>query len=337
MSETNQPSSPLEGIHHVTAITGDPQGNIDFYTGVLGLRLVKLTVNFDDPGSYHFYYGDAMGHPGTILTFFAWPGAPRGRQGTGQVAAIAFSIPTSALGYWVERLAARGISTEGPIVRFGTPGGAKTLAFNDPDGLALELVTHPAAESRLGWTAWTDGPIPETEAIRGIHGVTLWETSSEHTAAFLAQALGFRSLEVEGAVSRYAVGAGGPGAELDLRVTPESGRGIVASGTVHHVAWRTSSDTDQRNWREELLTRGRRDVTEVLDREYFHSIYFREPGGVLFEIATDPPGFTIDEPIETLGTTLRLPPWLEPQRKEIERHLPTVRLPGGIQSPPTAS
>ena len=162
MSEMNQPSS-LEGIHHVTAITGEPQRNIDFYTGVLGLRLVKLTVNFDDPGSYHFYYGDAMGHPGTILTFFAWPGAPRGRQRTGQVAAVAFSIPASALGYWTQRLAGEGIATEGPVERFGTPGGAQTLSFNDPDSLPLELVTHPTAPAQSEWTAWREGPIPERE------------------------------------------------------------------------------------------------------------------------------------------------------------------------------
>jgi glyoxalase family protein len=334
MSDANPQSSPLEGIHHVTAITGDPQGNIDFYSGVLGLRLVKLTVNFDDPGSYHFYYGDAVGHPGTILTFFAWPGAPRGRQGTGQVGSIAFSIPANALGYWVERLAGEGIAVEGPTERFGALGGDRALAFKDPDGLALELVTHPAADARSGWTAWTGGPVPEAEAIRGIHGITVWETSAEHTAAFLTRTLGFRSLEAEGAVSRYAVGAGGPGAELELRALGTSGRGIVASGTVHHVAWRTPSDAVQLQWQEELLSRGRRDVTQVMDREYFHSIYFHEPGGVLFEIATDPPGFTVDEPLEKLGTSLRLPPWLESQRQEILQILPAVRLPGGTQSPP---
>jgi glyoxalase family protein len=336
MSETSQPSSPLEGIHHVTAITGDPQGNIDFYTGVLGLRLVKLTVNFDDPGSYHFYYGDAMGHPGTILTFFAWPGAPRGRQGTGQIAAIAFSIPANALGYWVERLAGKGISVEGPTERLAAQSGARTLAFMDPDGLPLELVSHPAAEARSDWTAWVQGPVPEAEAIRGLHSVTLWETSAEQTAAFLARNLGFRPLEAEGTVSSYALGAGGPGTLLDLRVMPDSRRGIVASGTVHHVAWRTPSDADQVSWQEDLLVRGRHDVTQVLDREYFHSIYFHEPGGILFEIATDPPGFTVDEPFETLGTTLRLPPWLESQRQEIERHLPSLRLPDGTQSPSKA-
>jgi glyoxalase family protein len=334
MSETNPESTPLEGIHHVTAITGQPQRNLDFYTGVLGLRLVKLTVNFDDPGAYHYYYGDAVGHPGTILTFFAWPGVARGRQGTGQVASIAFSIPDSALGYWVERLAGQGISLEGPTQRLGTQGGAQTLAFKDPDGLALELVTHPAAQERADWLAWAGGPIPEAQAIHGLHGITLWESASEQTAAFLTRSLGFRQLEAEGIVSRYAVGGGGPGAQLELRVARESGRGIIAAGTVHHVAWRTPSDTDQASWRQALLTRDRRDVTPVLDREYFHSIYFREPGGVLFEIATDPPGFTVDEPFDNLGTSLRLPPWLEPQREEIERHLPTVHLPGGIQSPP---
>ena len=320
-------TAPLPGIHHVTAIASDPQRNVDFYTGVLGLRLVKLTVNFDDPGAYHLYYGDAVGHPGTLLTFFAWPGAPQGRQGTGQVASTAFSIPPGALDYWVERLNGRGIAVEGPTSRFGAQGGEQVLALTDPDGLLLELVAHPAAHERPGWQK---GPVPAEHAIRGLHGVTLWEAGYEHTATFLTETLGFRLLAEEGSVFRYGVGAGGPGALVDVRCAPDLGRGVVAVGTVHHVAWRTPSDADQRAWRQTIAGSGR-DVTPVLDRQYFHSIYFHEPGGVLFEIATDPPGFTIDEPADELGTHLKLPPWLEPRRARLERLLPPLRLPGVAQ------
>jgi catechol 2,3-dioxygenase-like lactoylglutathione lyase family enzyme len=307
-------STDLLGIHHVTAITSDTQRNVDFYTGLLGMRLVKVTVNFDDPGSYHLYYGDEIGHPGTILTFFAWPGAPRGRPGTGQLSAVAFTIPQTSLDYWSQRLRSGGIQHQGP----STSLGESVLLLHDPDGMAIQLVAHPRAQERPGWPG---GPIPAEHAIRGVHGVTVWEEGYEHTARHLTETLGFHLVAEEQNVSRYEVGAGGPGALITVRCAPEFPRGTIAAGSIHHVAWRTATDAQQQTWREVLSSQGE-NVTPILDRQYFHSIYFREPGGVLFEIATDPPGFTIDEPVEHLGSQLKLPPWLEPARKEIEQDLP---------------
>ncbi len=312
-------NTDILGIHHVTAIAGDPQRNIDFYTGVLGLRLVKLTVNFDDPGSYHLYYGDEQGHPGTLLTFFAWPGVPKGRQGTGQVTVTSFSIPQGSVDYWIERLSQQGVSSTGPASRFDET----VLSLHDPDGLALELVAHPQAELRPAWKA---GQVPAEHAIRGVHTVTLSEDGYERTAKLLTETMGFRLLGEENGVFRYAVGEQGPGAYVDVRCAPGLRRGHVAGGTVHHVAWRTPTDERELAWHG-VLAGLDLNVTPVLDRKYFHSIYFREPGGILFEIATDLPGFAVDEPVGQLGTHLELPPWLEPQRKEIEQALPALRLP----------
>jgi len=312
-------NTDILGIHHVTAIADDPQSNIDFYTGVLGLRLVKLTVNFDDPRSYHLYYGDELGHPGTILTFFAWPGVPRGRQGTGQVTVTSFSIPQGSVDYWIERLSQQGVSSAGPASRFDET----VLSLQDPDGLALELVAHPQAQLRPGWK---EGPVPAEHTIRGVHTVTLSEDGYERTAKLLTETKGFRLLGEENGVFRYAVGEQGPGAYVDVRCAPGLRRGHVAGGTVHHVAWRTPTDECELAWRG-VLAGLDLNVTPVLDRKYFHSIYFREPGGILFEIATDPPGFAVDEPVGQLGTHLELPTWLEPQRKEIEQALPALRLP----------
>jgi glyoxalase family protein len=312
-----EPSMP--GIHHITAITSDPQENIDFYMGLLGLRLVKLTVNFDDPGAYHLYFGDDVGRPGTILTFFAWPGAPRGRQGTGEITAIAFLVPEGSLSYWSEWLAARGLSVEGPITRFDE----QVLAFTDLDGLPLELVAHQRAAGRSGWS---DGPIPAEHAIRGFAGVTLSLAEHAPTAALLAEVMGFRALEEDAGRLRYQIGDDTQGARIDLLATHAARRGAMGAGTVHHIAWRTPDDEQQLIWRQTLLAHGLQ-VTPVRDRQYFHSIYYREPGGVLFEIATDPPGFTTDETPEELGTHLKLPPWLEPQRALLERQLPPVHLP----------
>ena len=311
-------SKDLLGIHHVTAIAGDPQRNVDFYTGVLGLRLVKLTVNFDDPRSYHLYYGDELGHPGTIMTFFAWPGVPQGRQGTGQVTVTSFSVPQASLDYWRERLSQRGVSSTGPTSRFDET----ILSLQDPDGLALELVAHPQVQR----PAWKEGPVPAEYAIRGMHAVTLSEDGYERTAKLLTETLGFRLLSQENNVFRYEVAGGEPGAYVDVRCAPGLRRGHVAAGTVHHVAWRTPTDERQQAWRE-VLAGLDLNVTPVLDRKYFHSIYFREPGGILFEIATDPPGFTVDEPVEQLGTRLELPTWLEPSREELEQVLPVLHLP----------
>ncbi len=323
----------IPGIHHITAIASDPQRNLDFYTQALGLRLVKLTVNFDDPGTYHFYFGDEAGRPGTILTFFPWARAPRGRRGTGQVTAISFSIPQEALAYWQERLASEGISTAQPQQRFDE----QVLAFPDPDGLQLELVAHPGAGARPGWAG---GSVPAEYAIRGFSGATLTVDDYELTADVLTRVLGFRLAGQEGQRYRYEVGESAgtqfpqaPAAEgadlarVDLVNAPELPQGQIAAGTVHHIAWRTPSDEQQLAWRAELQQAGLQ-VTPVRDRQYFHSIYFYEPNGILFEIATDPPGFATDETPETLGTHLKLPPWLEPQRATLENKLPRLRLPG---------
>lgn len=307
------------GIHHVTAIAGDPQCNVDFYTQILGLRLVKLTINYDDPSSYHFYYGDEAGSPGSILTFFAWPGGYRGRRGVAQATVASFSVPGGSLDYWKERFDRFEVLWEPPVARFGEA----VLVFYDPDGLKLELVAHPGAEERA---AWQGGPIPEPYALRGFHSVTLTERSAAPTAALLTETMGFRLVQEEGERSRYTVGESGAARIVDLVSLPETPRGVIGTGTVHHIAWRTPDDTQQEAWRA-YLTQQRYHVSPVMDRQYFHSIYYPEPGGVLFEIATDAPGFTADELLENLGTSLRLPDWLEPHRDAIQRGLLPLTLP----------
>lgn len=309
----------LLGIHHVTSIAGAPQRNVDVFAGLLGLRLVKLTVNFDDPGTYHLYYGDEVGRPGTAMTFFPWPHGRHGQIGTGQVTVTAFSVPAGALDYWIERFERAGIAFAGPTERFD----AEVLAFADPDGLQYELVAHAGAEER---PCWADGPVPAQYAVRGFHSVTLAVAGYERTAAVLTEVLGFRLVRQDGQRFRFAVGPGAAGALVDLLVQPDAPRGHVAVGTVHHVAFRTADDADQAAWRQHIAAAGFA-VTPVMDRQYFRSIYFREPGGVLFEIATDPPGFTRDESVAELGSRLRLPPWLEPHRAEVEGALPRLRLP----------
>lgn len=307
------------GIHHITAIASDPQRNLDFYAGTLGLRLVKLTVNFDDPGTYHLYYGDEIGRPGSLLTFFAWPGGQRGRQGTGQASVVAFAIRPASLGFWLERLLVHGLKYEGPTRRFDE----QVLALTDPDGLLLELVATPRA---TGITPWADGPLPPEHTIRGLHGMTLWEDGDTGSADFLVQTMGFEAGTEEGGVLRLQSSDSGVGAVVNLRRAPGFWRGAGGVGTVHHVAFRAASDQAQLEKRAEIEAQGR-DITPVIDRQYFHSVYFREPGGVLFEIATDAPGFLIDESRAELGTRLKLPPMYEPSREDIERVLPPVRLP----------
>jgi glyoxalase family protein len=307
------------GIHHVTAIAGEPQQNVDFYAGLMGLRLVKLTVNYDDPQTYHLYFGDELGHPGSLLTFFPWPGAPRGRKGAGQATTTSFSIPRGSVGYWVERLTGKKVRFQGPTDILGD----KVISFSDPDGLDLELVGRDGGERRSGWDR---GPVPQEHAIRGLFGVTLSEEGYERTASLLVETMGFRLVKEDGNRSRYEIGDGGPGATVDILCQPEAKSGLVSVGTVHHVAWRTPTDGEQREWREKLA-KARLNVTPVIDRKYFHSIYFREPGGVLFEIATDPPGFTVDESAEELGTRLVLPPELEEYRAALVDSLPSIKLP----------
>jgi glyoxalase family protein len=308
---------PISGIHHITAIASDPQRNLDFYTNVLGLRLVKRTVNFDDPGSYHFYFADELGSPGTILTFFAWPGAARGRPGAGQVTLTSFSIPEESVSFWENRLLLAGL----PVEKMGQRFGEEVLTFIDPDGLKLELIAGPIGRRGRNWTS---APVPSEHAINALHSVTLCEQGYEHTANVL-QTMGFRKVAEEGNRFRFEVGTGGAGTRADLLCASEAPFGRVAVGTVHHVAWRVADDDAQRLWRTHLV-KSNLDVTPVMDRCYFHSIYFREPGGVLFELATDPPGFAIDESPETLGEALKLPPWLERHRSQIEDALPYVEL-----------
>lgn len=321
MTEPTTPRMP--GIHHITAICGDPQRNVNFYVGLLGLRLVKKTVNFDDPGTYHLYYGDGLGSPGTIMTVFAWILPPtvqaNARQGTGQVTATPFWIPAASLDFWIDRLAAAGIDFDGPEERFGEP----VISLRDPDGLPLELVARPDGVLRA---PWNEGPVPLEHAIRGFAGATFSLNGYERTAKLLTETMGFRQVGSEGARFRFQVGEGNDAAMIDLLCQPEGEPGRMGVGAVHHIAWRARTGEEQREWRSVLAAAGL-DVTPVLDRNYFTSIYYREPGGVLFEIATDPPGFTVDESPESLGEQLKLPVWLEPRRERLEARLPALRLP----------
>jgi glyoxalase family protein len=307
------------GLHHVTAIATDPQRNVDFYLRTVGLKLVKQTVNFDAPDVYHLYYGDEAGNPGTLLTFFPWPGTPQGRHGTGQATVTSFSIPPASLGWWKDHLESDGIEVREAVSRLDEDA----LSFHDPDGLVIELVAHEGTDPA---PPWERSPIPEEHQIRGLYSITLCESGYEGTSELLTGTMGFRLVEEEGDRFRFDTHEGGPGARVDLLVQPEAPAGLVAAGTVHHVAWRAPDGEAQVDWRGQLVDRGT-NVTPIIDRQYFESIYFREPGGVLLEVATDPPGFAIDEPLLELGRHLRLPPWLEPSREDIENGLPGLKLP----------
>jgi glyoxalase family protein len=306
------------GIHHVTAIAREPQRNLDFYGGILGMRLVKLTVNYDDPGTYHLYYGDELGRPGSLLTFFPWTAGRPGRQGTGQTNGVGLAVPPASLGFWIERLLSRGVKYEGPTRRFEE----QVLAFTDPDGLMLELIATPRVNQVQGWP---DGPVPAEHAVRGVHAVTIWEDGDAGSAEFLTRTMGFRAKGEEQTRLRFESGQDGLGTVVDLRRAPGFWRGTDGVGTVHHVAFRAADDAEQHARHEELRRLGVA-VTDVRDRNYFRSIYFREPGGVLFEIATDGPGFTVDESAGQLGTTLKLPPQYESMRQRLELSLPPLRL-----------
>lgn len=310
---------PILGLHHVTAIAGEPQRVLDFYTEVLGLRLVKRTVNFDDPGTYHLYFGDQDGRPGSLLTFFPWPRSRRGRAGVGQASATAFAVPAAALAWWEKRLQAAAV----PVERVGKRFGADLLRAADPDGLRLELVGDAEAAT-TAHRPWSRASVPAEYAIRGFDSVTLCQQGFAATAAVLAQ-MGFRLAGEEGNRYRFVLGAGGAGARCDVQCSAEAPYGASGTGTVHHVAWRVDDDPAQRDWRAHLAGLGL-NVTPVIDRCYFRSIYFREPGGVLFELATDAPGFAVDESPAALGEQLQLPPWLEPERERIEKLLPPLTL-----------
>lgn len=318
---------PIHGIHHVTLIASDPQKNLDFYAGALALRFVKRTVNFDDPSTYHLYYGDDLGRPGTALTFFPWPGAAKGIHGSGQTAATAFSVPPGALGFWSDRLIGLGVSAAEPTRRLGE----NVLAFEDHDSTRLELVEVPGIER---FPFWARGGVPDKYAIRGFRSVTLAVEGYESTARLLTDTFGLLPTATsDGNRFRYEFAAPPAGARdiflpqhIDVLCTPDLRRGRLGAGIVHHVALRADDDADQLRWRASLAGQNY-NVTPVVDRTYFHSIYFREHGGVLLEIATSAPGFTVDEPAATLGEALKIPPQHEHMRAAIERHLKPLRVP----------
>jgi glyoxalase family protein len=304
-------------IHHVTAIAGKASRNVDFYTRTLGLRLVKKTVNFDDPETYHLYYGDEQGRPGTVLTFFPWEHAAPGRNGDGQAEETAFRVPAQSIGYWTHRLIEKGVPHRALEKRFGEP----VLAFTDPDGMNLALVGVAGAEREPAWIA---GAIPAEHAIRGFHGVTLMIEKAAPTGAILTGVFGFEERGREGHQVRYQTGDGAPGHVVTLHETQGFLPGRMGRGSVHHIAFRAAHDAHQAEMARALRTEHGLTPTHQLDRNYFRSIYFREPGGILFEIATDDPGFAVDEPVASLGRELKLPPLLEPHRREIEAALPPI-------------
>ena len=301
----------IPGLHHVTAISGSPQENVDFYTGTLRQRLIKKTVNFDDPGTYHLYYGSHGGAPGTVLTFFPFVDAGPGRAGPGAASAFAYAVAPGGLDAWIDRLAADALDFDGPAERFGE----RMIAMTDPHGLRVELIEHAAAP----------------EPTHAFHSVTLWVDRPDPTARVLVDVFGY---EVAGEETgdgverlRFRSPGGGAGSVVDVIRSDARTLERQGAGSIHHVAFRAESDEVQLEWRERVASAGLR-VTPVIDRQYFNAIYFREPGGILFEIATDPPGFTVDEPLEELGTHLLLPPQHEPRRARLEQILPEIRMPG---------
>jgi glyoxalase family protein len=316
----------VNGLHHITAIAGPAQQNVDFYAGVLGMRLVKRSVNQDDPGTYHLFYADAEGHPGSDLTFFPWAELAPPRAGHGMAMEVGLEVPAGTLEFWAGRLQKYGTSIGPMESRFGQ----RVIAFDDPHGLHLALVEAPDGPARR-FTPWDGGPVAGEHQIRGLFGAQLWERDAAATASFLTTVLGFTALASENGWTRY----GFPDAAgvVDVRDAPEARRGMWGVGAVHHLAWRVHDD------RHQLAMRGRIESagiapTPVIDRFWFKSVYFKEPGGVLFEIATDGPGFAVDEDAAHLGETLVLPPWLEGHRAAIEAALPPLRL-GAAGAPVT--
>ncbi len=316
---TTTSRTDVTGLHHVTCIAGDPQRNLDFYTGTLGMRLVKRSVNQDAPDTYHLFYADAEGHPGSDLTFFPWPELPPGRRGVGLTNEVALAVPPDTLGWWADRLRAAGIRPGEPATRFGEP----VLPFDDPDGLAVALVE---TGDQREFTPWADSPVDASRQIRGLHAVRLAQRDLAPTARFLTQGLGFTAAGEERGWHRYTVRGGGSSRALDIQVLPDSPQGSWGVGSVHHIAWRVPDGAAQREVQAAVARTGGR-PTDVIDRFWFQSVYFREPGGALFEVATDGPGFAVDEPAESLGERLILPPWLEPRRAESERVLPRLGAP----------
>lgn len=309
---------PIKGLHHVTAVARDPQRNLDFYRNILGQRFVKRTVNFDAPDTYHFYFGDENGSPGSILTFFAWPNTRKGVRGNGETNVVAYNVPMGSLGFWQSRLEQNGIKTDPIEERFGE----KVLPFSDPDGMRVELVE---VESLPPVRFWEEGPIPREYALHGFHSVTLWLDEVEPTSALLTDQMGYQAAGQEGNHFRFVGDVKELGHIVDIIQRPGKAQAGFGAGSIHHIAFRVPGDAEQLEYRSKIRSAGF-GVTEMMDRNYFHSIYFREQGGVLFEIATDAPGFAVDEPFETLGETLKLPEWYEPNREEIEQSLAPLRL-----------
>ncbi|MCM3545648.1 ring-cleaving dioxygenase [Priestia megaterium] len=302
-------SKKTAGIHHITAIVGHPQENVDFYAGVLGLRLVKQTVNFDDPGTYHLYFGNEGGKPGTIITFFPWANARQGKIGDGQVGVTSYVVPKGAMDFWEQRLAKFGV-TAAKMERFGE----QYLEFDDPHGLHLEIVEREEGEKNT----WQSGEINSDVAIKGFGGATLLSVKPHETAQLLENVMGLKKVGQEGDFIRFQSSAD-IGNVIDLKLTT-IGRGQMGVGTVHHIAWRAKDDEDQLEWQKYVADSGY-GVTAVRDRNYFNAIYFKEHGEILFEIATDPPGFAHDESLETMGEKLMLPEQYETHRDQIERAL----------------
>ena len=311
----------VHGLHHVTAIAGTAQDNLDFYSGALGMRLVKKSVNQDDPGTYHLFYADGAGHPGTDLTFFPWSAMAPSRRGHGLATEVTLAVPPDSLGWWQERLRAEGVPTRPLETRFGET----VLPFADPHGLDVALVESAGAAERE-FTPWAEGPVPPEYQVRGLDGARLELRELPPSGGFLAAALGYRELGRDGDWVRWVVGDGSSGSRLDVRARPEAPRGMWGTGSIHHLAFRVTDEAHQLEVRQAVVAAGGR-PTEVIDRFWFRSVYFKEPGGVLYELATDGPGFAVDEAPERLGETLVLPPWLEAQRDRIERVLPPLAAP----------
>ena len=309
----------ITGIHHITCIAAAPQDNVDFYSAVLGMRLVKRSVNQDSPGTYHLFYADGEGHPGTDLTFFPWPEMPPAKVGAGLAMEVSLAIPLGSVEYWIDRLAEHGVAAG----KIETRRRNSAISFDDPHGLRLAL--HETGDERE-FTPWRESPVPVEKQIRGLHTVRLWESDLAAVSAFLTGVLGFVDAGAEGEWTAFEIGGGGSGRYVEIREVPDEARGRWGTGGVHHVAWRVPDDTTELAVRERIA-RAHRRPTEVIDRFWFKSVYFLEPGGVLFEIATDGPGFAIDEDPATLGEHLVLPPWLEPHRSEIEAALPPIKPP----------
>lgn len=317
---------PVHGLHHVTCIAGDPQRNVDFYVGVLGMRLVKRSVNQDAPDAYHLFYADGAGTPGTDLTFFPWPAMGPSRPGAGLAVEVALAVPSASLGYWRDRLTAVGLEVAPAEARFGETA----LPFRDPDGLRLALV---ACDEVRPFVPWADSPVPAAHQVRGLHAVRLWVRDRDATAAALTTLLGFAPRGDDGDWRRYAAGRGGSGTYMDVRATPDERRGTWGVGGIHHVAWRVDDVAAGLVLRRIVDEAGLRPSPQI-DRFWFASVYFKEPGGALFELATDGPGFDRDEDPAHLGERLILPPWLEPHREAIAAALPPLDLPGAAAPDP---